>query len=299
MTQFAREGFMARQRTTFFGALDRLGLLKYVLASLLTATAFTLTAGAYLYEEMSRRPPRLPAGFSLVQKKPEMRPEPGFAVRGAVVRTVRFATAPEASAGFTFYDISAGETPKSLVEKLARKQFRVSRGRGETCNFAFPLTRPVGQREAVAAFIRERSRACCAVAGIVPSQLVTYAFALGEVPGTAKIGPITGTAVFSQVGAGLLTLNLRFSENVDGYAATLTRYLGEHLGQAVAMLGEGSAWARDGGLVTMAKSGRSLSVTAYYAANIERHAVLATKLADRPAPPSDPAHGRLAVAGMP
>jgi hypothetical protein len=212
---------------------------------------------------------------------------------------VRFAAAPEAPTGFTFYDITAGETPKSLAEKLARKQFRVTRGRGETCNFAFPLTRPVGEREAVATFIRERSRECCAVAGIVPSQLVTYSFALGEVQGTAKTGPISGSAVFSQVGAGLLTLNLRFSENIDGYAATMTRYLGEHLGRAAAMAGEGSAWSRDGGLVTMVKSGRSLSVTAYYAANIERHAVLARKLAERPSQPPEVPPGRLAVAGMP
>jgi hypothetical protein len=290
---------MSRGPILFVEALDRLGLLKYVLASLLTGAAFAMTAGAYVYEEISRRPPPLPAGFSLAATPQASASGPGFAMRAPVARTVRFAAAPEPPAGFSFYDITAVETPKSLSDKLVRKQFRVSRGRGETCNFAFPLTNPVLDREAVAAYIRDRSRECCAVSGIVPGQLATYAFSLGEGPGTAKTGPISGTAVFSQVGAGLLTINLRFSENVDGYAAAMTRHLGERFGQPASTAGDGSTWARDGGLVTLVRSGRSLSVTAYYAANIERHAALAMKLADRPGRPPDAPGGRLAVAAAP
>ncbi|MHC1713114.1 MAG: hypothetical protein AB9872_13285 [Solidesulfovibrio sp.] len=290
---------MARGRTTIFEVLDRLGLLKYILASLLTGAAFAMTAGAYVYEEISSRPPRLPDGFSLADKTPEAAAGPGFALRAPAVRTVRFAAGAEPSAGFAFYDITANETPKSLAEKLVRKQFRISRGRGESCNFAYPLSNPVALKEAVAAFIRDRSRQCCAVSDVLPGQLATYAFSLGDNPDTAKIGPISGTAVFSQVGAGLLTLNLRFSEKVEGYAATMTNYLGQRLGPPIATDKTGAAWAREGGLVTMARNGRALSVTTYFAANIERHAALAVKLADRPGRPPDVPKGRLAVAVAP
>jgi hypothetical protein len=299
VAKLAGEGSMAQMRTTFFEALDRLGLLKYLLASLLTGAAFAMTAGAYFYEEISRRPPRLPAGFSLVDKTPDAATGPGFALRAPAVRTVRFAAGAEPPAGFAFYDITANETPKSLSEKLARKQFRISRGRGEACNFAYPLSNPTIDKEAVAVFIRDRSRQCCAVSEIVPGQLATYSFSLGDTPGTAKIGPISGTAVFSQVGAGLLTLNLRFSENVEGYASTMTNYLGQRLGQPLATDTSGAAWAREGGLVTMARNGRALSVTTYFAVNIERHAALAIKMADRPGRPPDAPKGRLAVAAAP
>ncbi len=290
---------MERHRATFIRRLDRLGLLKYALAGLLAAMAFSLTAGAYLYEERGRRPPPLPAGFRIAEPPAAPAP-PASAMRAPAVRDVRFATAPEGPGGFSFYDITALETPRTLADKLVRRHFRVSRGKGETCNFAYPLAGPAGAREAVAAFIREQSRQCCAVAALVPGQLATYSFALADGQASAKTGPVSGTAVFSQVGAGLLTLNLRFSENVDGYAAALGKHLRERLGQPAPFPGDGSAWARDGGFVTMVRNGRSLSVTAYYGANIERHAALAAKLADRPSrPPAEPTASRLAAAAMP
>lgn len=292
---------MARKRRTWIETLDRLGLLKYVLATLFAGSALALTMAAYLYEEESRRPPRpvvLPP-LSVAEAPPA---PAGHVLRAPASRAVRFAAAPEPGTGFSFYDIAAQETPTSLADKLVRKRFRVGRGLGETCNFAYPLNAPAGEREPVAAFIRERSRECCDLAGDLPGQLVTYAFARTDAPSAAKAGPIAGAAVFSEVGAGLLTLNLRFSENVDGYQSVMTRHLTERFGPPSAMGPSGQAWARQGGLVTMVRNGRILSVTAYYAANIERHAAMAVKLAARPpaAPGSDrpaaPAAGSLAVA---
>ena len=60
----AREAGMAR--AGFFAALDRWGLLKYALATLFTVLAFTLTAGAFLLDELAKRPARpraLPAAW--------------------------------------------------------------------------------------------------------------------------------------------------------------------------------------------------------------------------------------------
>lgn len=293
---------MARIRRRIIGALDRLGLLKYVLAALFVGTAAALTAAAYFWEQGGHRPARplpLPA---VVVPKAAGPAVAGYVFRAPASRTVRFAAAPEAPAGFSFYDIAADETPASLAGKLVRKRFRVGRGRGEACNFAYPLSAAAGDREAVAAFIRDRSRECCALAAELPGQLVTYAFNRADPPGAAKAGPIAGAAVFSEVGAGLLTLNLRFSENLDGYRNALAAYLTGRLGPPAAMAPAGregpagQAWARDGGLVTMVRNGRSLSVTAYYVANIERHAAAAAKLAARPSSrPSGQTAGRLAM----
>jgi hypothetical protein len=281
--------------------LDRLGLLKYVLAAIFAGTAVALTAGAYLYEEAAHRPPRpvvAPPALALAGGEPSV---DGHVFRAPASRAARFAAAPEPPAGFSFYDIAAEETPASLAAKLSRKRFRVGRGRGEACNFAYPLSDPAGGREAVAAFIRDRSRECCALAGELPGQLVTYAFSRAAAPATAKAGPIAGAAVFSEIGAGLLTLNLRFSENLDGYQTALAAYLTGRFGPPSSMdQGAGQAWARQGGLVTMVRNGGALSVTAYYAANIERHAAQAARLAGRPSPrPSGQAGGRLAMAVVP
>uniref|UniRef100_I2PXV4 Uncharacterized protein n=1 Tax=Desulfovibrio sp. U5L TaxID=596152 RepID=I2PXV4_9BACT len=292
---------MARTGRGMIEALDRLGLLKYVLAALFVGTAVALTVGAYFYEAAGHRPPRpvLPPPVpALVAGEP---PVDGHVFRAPASRAVRFAAAPGQPAGFSFYDIAAEETPASLAAKLARKRFKVGRGRGEACNFAYPLSDPAGGREAVAAFIRDRSRECCALTGELPGQLVTYAFSRADAPTVAKAGPIAGAAVFSEVGAGLLTLNLRFSENLDGYQTALSAYLTGRFGPP-SSLGQaaGQAWAREGGLVTMVRNGGALSVTAYYAANIERHAALAAKLAGRPSSrPSGQTGGRLAMAVAP
>ncbi|EHJ48652.1 hypothetical protein DFW101_2648 [Solidesulfovibrio carbinoliphilus subsp. oakridgensis] len=297
---------MARTGRGMIEALDRLGLLKYVLAALFAGTALALTVGAYFYEEAGHRPPRPVLPPPVLALVAAQAPVDGHVFRAPASRAVRFAAAPEPPAGFSFYDIAADETPASLAAKLARKRFKVGRGRGEACNFAYPLSDPAGGREAVAAFIRDRSRECCALAGELPGQLVTYAFSRTAAPTAAKAGPIAGAAVFSEVGAGLLTLNLRFSENLDGYQTALSTYLTgrfgppSSLGQTGGEGRPGQAWAREGGLVTMVRNGGALSVTAYYAANIERHAALAAKLAGRPSPrPSGQAGGRLAMAVVP
>ncbi|EFL49331.1 conserved hypothetical protein [Solidesulfovibrio fructosivorans JJ]] len=292
-----------RERTTWIEALDRMGLLKYVVAVLFTGTAFVLIAGAFVYEELGRRPPALPVVTipALAEAAP---PAPGYALRAKVSRDVRFTTAPKRPDGFSFYDISAGETPRTLTAKLTDKRFRMGRGHGESCNFAFPLSGPVGEREAVAAFIRERSRQCCAVAANLPGQLVTYAFSRADRKSPAQAGPISGAAVFSEVAGSLLTLNLRFTDKIDGYETAMRRHLTARFGQPSAMGKAGLAWARDGGLVTMARTGRALSVTAYYAANIENHARTTMRLAARPSdmpetPAQPTATARLALANAP
>jgi hypothetical protein len=290
---------MAGARTGWVPALERLGLLKYILATLFTGLAFVLTAGAYYYEELSRRPPRLPAPPAALLAAPA--PPPTYVLRAPVSRAVRFAAVPEAPAGFSFYDIGSGETPRSLADKLGRKRFRVGRDRGESCDFARPLALPAAGSGAVADYIRERSRQCCALATTLPGQLATYAFFRDAAAGgTDAAGPIAGTAVFSGVGAGLLTMSLRFTGNADGYQAAMTRHLSERFGPPAVSGAAGAAWARDGGLVTMARKGATLAVTAYFAANIERHAAAAVKLAGRPAPyePDAPAARRLALAGQ-
>ncbi|MEA4858297.1 hypothetical protein [Solidesulfovibrio sp.] len=291
---------MGREQAGFVAMLERLWLLKYVLATVFTGTVFALTAGAYCYEELSRRPPRLPRPSPELL---ELAEAPGHALRAPVSRLVRFAAAPQIPAGFSFYDIGAGETPQSLARKLGRKRFRLLPGRGEACDFAAPLTVAAGGREAVAAFIRERSRRCCAVAGPVPGQLATYAFSRDSGAArnqAATDGPVSGSAVFSGVDGGLLTLDLRFAQNIEGYRAALEKHLTERFGPSSPMAGDGAAWARDGGLVTMVRAGNALAVTAYFAANIDRHAAAAGRLADRPAPRQpDPAARRLALADRP
>ncbi|MFU2209898.1 hypothetical protein [Solidesulfovibrio sp. C21] len=292
-----------RERMAFIEALDRLGLLKYVVAVLFTGTAFVLIAGAFVYEELGRRGPALPVVTMppLADAAPQA---PGYRLRAKVSRDVRFTTAPKEPAGFSFYDISAGETPRTLAHKLADKQFRLGRGHGESCNFAFPLSGPVGEREAVAAFIRERSRECCAVAANLPGQLVTYAFSRADRKSPVQAGPIAGAAVFSEVAGSLLTLNLRFTDKIDGYETAMRRHLTARFGPPSAMGTAGQAWAREGGLVTMARTGGALSVTAYYAANIERHAQTTMRLTARPSdPPAAPAQptaaAKLALANAP
>lgn len=277
----------------FFKALDRLGLVKYALATLFTVLAFVLTAGAYLVDELSRRPPqvkKLPAAWLA---GPEIRETPGWAVRAPVSHTVRYSAASEAPAGFAFYDIAAGETPQSLAAKLVRKHFQVSRVRGESCDFAQPLAGNNAPDGAVAGFIRDRGRDCCAVFSALPRQLATYGFGSDR---RSPAGAISGTAVFSDLGAGLLTLTMRFADRVDGYAAAVSSYLSQHLGRPADLPGNGRAWSRDGGLVTVSRTGHGLVVTAYYAANIERHASLARDLADRRSRPDARPGGRLAMA---
>ena len=171
-----------------------------------------------------------------------------------MVRAERFAAVTEPPAGFSFYDITARDTPESLAAKFGRKHFQVGKGRSESCDFAQPLSGHDAPGAAVATFIRERGRDCCGVVRALPNQLATYVLGQGQ-PGRAgaMTGPITGTAVFSTVGGGLLTLTLRFSEQIEGYASAVTRHLGERYGQPLP--GDGAAWARDGGLVTVSRSG--------------------------------------------
>ena len=88
---------MTGARTGWVPALERLGLLKYILATLFTGLAFVLTAGAYYYEELSRRPPRLPAPPAALLAAPAP-PQP-FALRAPVSRAVRFAAAAVKLAG--------------------------------------------------------------------------------------------------------------------------------------------------------------------------------------------------------
>jgi hypothetical protein len=287
-----------RKRLAVIEALDRLGLLKYVLASGITLLAFAFTAGAFCYEQLQKRPPRLSAaGQAALERQMPPSPPAGFIHRAPVNRQARFAAAAETGTGFGFYDISDLETPQSLADKLANKRFRVSRGQGQSCNFAYPLAAPAGDKEAVAAYIRELGRECCAAAEVLPGQLATYAFMRNAEKNTVPpAAPISGTAVFSEVGGGLLTLNLRFSDHGDGYAASLVQHLSQRYGASSPMGTTGAAWARDKGLVTMNRTGRSVQVTVYFAANIERHAAHTARLADRPGPrPHKPATG-LAVA---
>lgn len=286
-----------RSRLAVIEALDRLGLLKYLLASGITVLAFALTAGAFCYEQLQKRPPRLSEAAKAALARDTPAPAaPGYAHRAPVSRIARFAAAADTPAGFSFYDISDQETPQSLADKLAGKRFRTTRGQGQSCNFAYPLTAPAGDREAVAAYIRDLGRDCCAAAQVLPGQLATYAFIRPADKDAAKTdGPISGTAVFSEVGGGLLTLNLRFSDHAEGYAASLAKHLDERFGPASPMGRDGAAWARDKGLVTVTRTGRSLQVAVYFAANIERHAAHTARLADRPQRPRPPATG-LAVA---
>lgn len=84
----------------FFRALDRLGLLKYVLATVLTVLAFVLTAGAYLVDEWGRRPhlPAPPPAAWLAG--PDGNRPPGWCLRAPVSRALRYAAASDAgSAG--------------------------------------------------------------------------------------------------------------------------------------------------------------------------------------------------------
>lgn len=288
-------------RAAFFAALDRLGLLKYALATLFTALAFTLTAGAFLLDELDKRPnkPRaLPAAWVERQTAPT---EPGWRMRAPVAHAVRFAAEAQPPVGFSFYDISAADTPRTLAAKCARKQFRLGKVQGESCDFTAALSGQNAPEGAVAAFVRERGRDCCAVATHLPRQLVTYVFAQARAGTGQAVEPIRGTAVFSEVGGGLLRLTLRFSARIDNYAAAVTRYLDERCGPSTPLPGSGAAWARDGGLVTLTHAGRDLVVTAYYLANIDRHASQTRELAARqpqPQPRPEPAAptGRLAMA---
>jgi len=281
----------------FLHNLERLGLLKYVLVTLLTGLAFVLTAGAYLLDERGRRPVT-PAPAPAAWLKAPQRPAPGWSVRAPVARAERFAAASDAPAGFAFYDITARETPASLTAKFFRKHFQVGQRQGEACDFALPLSGPNAPNAAVAAFIRERGRACCDVTRAVPRQLATYVFGQGR-PGRdgSMAGPITGSAVFSTVGGGLLTLTLRFAEQPDGYANAVSRYLGQRYGQPMVLPHDGRAWTRNGGLVTLRRTARGLVVTTYFAANIDRHASLARQLAAKGRPRAT--GGRLAMAEMP
>lgn len=298
---------MKRERLAVIEALERLGLLKYVVTTLFAGIAFVLVAGAFYYEELGHRPPPPPPVVTLPPLPGEGPPLPGYAMRARVSRDVRFTTDPQEPAGFSFYDIVASETPHSLGAKLVQKQFRMGRGRGDGCNFAFPLSGQLGDKDVVAAFIRDRSRECCAVAEVLPGQLVTYPFFRADAKSpTRQAGPIAGAAVFSEVAGGLLTLNLRFSDDIPGYEASMTNELTEKFGPPVSLGKAGLVWARDGGLVTMVRSGRSLSVTAYYAANIDRHTATTIRLAAKPAdtpevPSAEPrtAAGRLALAVAP
>ena len=286
-------------RSSFFVTLDRLGLLKYALATLFTALAFTLTAGAYLLDEMSRRPAR-PKPAPAAWLKARERPAAGWAVRAQAVRTERFTAVADQPTGFAFYDITATETPETLAAKFVRKHFQVGQRRGEVCDFAQPLSGRDAPSAAVAAFIRERGRDCCGMTRAVPHQLATYVFGQGQPgQGGGMTGPITGTAVFSTVGGGLLTLTLHFSEQIDGYANAVARYMGERFGQPMALPGNGAAWTKNGGLVTLTRSGRRLIVTTYFAANIERHAGLARKLAEGKGQPGSQPGGRLAMVDVP
>lgn len=279
-------------RMACIATLDRLGLLKYVLAFLFTALAFTLTAGAFLIDDMRRHPAKPKPAPAAWLKESQAPAAPGWVVRAPVAHAARFTAVRDQPAGFAFYDITARDTPETLSTKLARKQFQVGRGRGESCDFATPLSGRDAPSAAVADFIRSSGRDCCGMAQTVPNQLATYVFGQGG----ATSGPITGTAVFSAMGGGLLTLTLRFAENVDGYANAITRHLGDRLGRPQALPGNGASWTRDGGLVTLRRAGRSLVVTAYYAANIERHAALARDTAARKPQPEPQPGGRLAMA---
>lgn len=290
-----------RKRLAVIAALDRLGLLKYLLAAGITLLAFVFTAGAFCYEQLQKRPPRLSeaARVALDRDRPAG-PVPGYVHRAPVSRLARFAADVDAGAGFSFYDLSDRETPQSLADKLANKHFRVTRGQGQSCNFAYPLTTPAGDKEAVAAYIRDLGRDCCAAAQVLPGQLATYAFARnsnkdGSKDGGKEAAPISGAAVFSEVGGGLLTLNLRFSDNAEGYGASLGKHLSERFGPPSPMGEAGSAWAKDKGLITVTRTGRTLQVAVYYAANIERHAAHTARLADRPVRQPPPATG-MAVA---
>ncbi len=267
----------ARKRPSLSMALERLGLLKYGLGLLLAASAVALTVGAYLAEGLGRPKPRPlvpPLPVAAVPASP-VPAAPNHAMRAPVSRDVRFSGEAEPPAGFAFYDITDRDTPESLAAKLGRKQFRVGRIRGEQCNFAFPLADPGHAPGPVAAFIRERGRQCCAVFETVPDQLATFAFGQKRGQGPALTGPISGTAVFSRMGAGLLTLNLRFSDQAEGYGAAVARHLTSRFGPPRPLPQGGAAWSRDMGLVILARDGRSLAVTAYFVANIDRHAALA------------------------
>jgi len=288
-----------RERFACIEALDRLGLLKYVLATMLVGTAFALAAGAYYWEWRQNRPPRLSKEAQAVAARQiPPAPAPRNALRGPISRLSLFAVAAGAPPGFSFYDITDRETPQSLAEKFARNHIALGRGQGQSCNFAFPLSDPAGDKEPVAAYIRDRSRECCAMAPALPGQLVTYAFNRRSDDAAAKTGPIAGAAVFSEVGAGLLTINLRFSDNIDGYAATLARDLEKTLGPPSATAAGGLAWAKNKGFVTLSRSGRTLSVTVYFGANIERHAAQTARLASPPqrSPATQPP--RMAVASV-
>ena len=289
---------MARgKRMALIEALDRLGLLKYLLASGITVLAFALTAGAFCYEQLQKRPPRLSeAAQAVLARETPPGQAAGYALRAPVSHQARFSAEAGADAGFSFYDLSDRETPQSLADKLANKRFRVTRGQGQSCNFAYPLTAPAGDKEAVAAYIRDLGRDCCAAAKALPGQLATYAFTRSPDKSAGKsAAPISGAAVFSEVGGGLLTLNLRFSDNAEGYGTTLAKHLSDRFGPPSPMGRDGSAWARDKGLITVTRTGHTLQVAVYYAANIERHAAHTARLADRPVRQPPPATG-MAVA---
>jgi len=283
----------ARQRHPLLERLDRLGLVQYGWALLFLVIIIAMTAGAYSYERQRDRPLQLSRealALTETTKKPAPPPQNNV-LRSPISHAARYAAPGEPSGGFAFYNVSDQESPKSLTEKLAAKQLRLERRKGETCNFAAALSAPAGDKEPVAAYFRDRGRECCAVAGAVPQQLAAYDFA----PKGGKVGP-SGTAVFSEVGAGLLTLTLRFSDNIDRCSTVLSQGLNALFGQASSMGQNGAVWAKDRGMVTMSRTGKTLSVTAYYGANIERHATLATEMA---ASHADPATTAGPAAGQP
>ncbi len=273
------------ERTGLIEALDRLGLLKYVLATLLTGTAFVLAAGAYYWEWRQNRPPRLSAEARAVAERQAPKPAlPTNALRAPANRLSLYAVAANATPAFAFYGITDQDTPQSLAEKFARSRIAIGRGPGPACNFAGPLADPAGtrdDRDPVAAYISALSRDCCAVAASLPGQLATYLCARRP-DEPAKTGAVTGTAVFSEFGAGLLTLTLRFADRADGYAAAMARDLDKRLGPPSQTASGGLAWARNKGLVTLVRNGRTLLVAVYYGANIERHAALALRQASPP-----------------
>ena len=280
----------------FFKALDRLGLIKYALATLFTVVAFVLTAGAYLLDQLSRRPPevrKLPAAWLAGPAKPQPK---GWIVRAPVSNIVRYSAASQAPSGFSFYDVAAEDTPQTLGAKLSRNHLTFARVRGEACDFAQPLGDGKASGGAVAGFIRDRGRECCDIAPVLPRQLATYGFGPDH---RARPASPTGTAVFSDLGAGLLTLTMRFTDHLDDSAETVSRYLTRHFGPLADRPGKIQSWTRDGGLVTVRRTPHALVVTAYFAVNIERHAAIAQARAERRTRPDIRSGSRLALATTP
>jgi len=101
-------------RRGFFQTLDRLGLLKYVLAALFTFSALGLTAGAFVIDTLQHRPAKPKAAPAAWLKPDRQATPPSWAMRAPVAHTARRLCRPLVSRAVRFW-VARGSMAYSAV----------------------------------------------------------------------------------------------------------------------------------------------------------------------------------------